>query len=390
MSQNPFASLWSLDPTVSYLNHGSFGAVPRQVGAMQSDLQSRALTNPNRWFRFELPDLLIAARQSTASWLGVAEELFAFVPNSSQGMATAVQALVDDANSSRRPPHIVATSFGYGGVELALQRVARRSNATLSIVTLAYPHEVTADLIASRIAAAMPTSGSQSIVVLDQITSDTGMLLPVDEVIARLKSDDPNLQIVIDGAHAAGMLEFPLPTGFDVWVGNFHKWLGAPRPAAGIVCANSRIAAMMAPLAPSWDYEEGFPKSFDWQGTNDYSSYLATPTAIEFQQQWSFSECDSHNRSVVDGGATLLRDAWGVEHHLPASLEAPWMRMVRLPKLSALTRAERDALIQRASRELQTETTIVSVGDHSYVRLSAHMYNEVDDYRALVDLPQLV
>ena len=122
MILNTYASLWSLDPQFAYLNHGSFGAVPLEVQAVQRDFQLRAHNNPNRWFRFELPDLLIAARQTTARWLGVAEELFAFVPNSSQGMITAVQALVDDVNYRHRQAHIIATSFGYGGVQFGLQR----------------------------------------------------------------------------------------------------------------------------------------------------------------------------------------------------------------------------------------------------------------------------
>ncbi len=379
-----------MDPEVFYLNHGSFGAVPREVQAIQVEYQHRAHANPNSWYRNELPDRLIAARQTTARCLGVADDLFAFVPNSSLGMTTAVQALVDDANSNCRPAHIVATSLGYGGIHLALQRVTHRSCATLSTVTVAYPHEITADLIATRISAEIPASDTQTIVVLDLITSDTGVLLPVDEIVAQLRLMYRGLRIVIDGAHAAGMLEYPLPTGFDVWVGNFHKWQCAPRPAAGIVCANTDVAALMAPLMPSWGYEDGFPKSFDWQGTNDYSSYLAIPAAIEFHQQWSFSERDSHNRMVVDGGATLLRSAWGVEPHIPDSLQAPWMRMVRLPLTPAFTRQQRDDLIRRASRELRAETTIMTVGGHNYVRLSAHMYNEVNDFRSLIGLTNLV
>lgn len=389
MKSSTYSSLWNLDPSITHLNHGSFGALPHVVDAIQREFQHRALTNPNRWFRFELPDLLIAARQSTARWMGVAEELFAFVPNSSQGMATAVQALVDEVNSRHRQAHIIATSLGYGGVQFALQRVAQRSKATLDTVTIRYPDEITADLIASRISEAISTTNAETIVVLDLITSDTGVLLPVDEIIAQLKSSNPSLRVVVDGAHAAGMLENPLPTGFDVWVGNFHKWLCAPRPSAGIVCANTQIAALMAPLAPSWGYENGFPTSFDWQGTSDYSSYISVPSAIEFQQQWSFTERNMHNSEVVGAGAALLREAWNVDRHVPAALEAPWMRMVRLPISPAFTRKECDALIQRAGRELNTETTIMSVGGHNFVRLSAHMYNEADDYRMLVGLPQL-
>lgn len=390
MRLNSYASLWSLDPHIAYLNHGSFGAVPLEVQAVQRDFQLRTHNNPNRWFRFELPDLLITARQTTARWLGVAEERFAFAPNSSQGVITAVQALVDDVNSRHRQAHIIATSFGYGGVQFGLQRIAQRSNATLTTVAVQYPDEISADVIASRIAEAVPTSETQTIVVLDLITSDTAVLLPVEEIIAQLKSRHPNLRFVVDGAHAAGMLEFPLPTGFDVWVGNFHKWLCAPRASAGIVCATPQIAAMMAPLAPSWGYENGFPISFDWQGTSDYSSYLSTPSAIEFQQQWSYAEQNLHNTEVVDAGASLLREAWGVEKYMPTSLEAPWMRMVRLPISPTFTRKECDALIQRAGRELKTETTIMAVGGHNYVRLSAHMYNEASDYRRLADLPHLV
>lgn len=390
MSRNQHAPLWSLSPHVTHLNHGSFGAVPLEVEAIQRDFQRRTQTNPNRWFRIELPELLIAARQTTARWLGVPEELFAFVPNASQGVITAVQALVDNVNMRHQRAHLIATSLGYGGVQYGLQRVAQRSNATLNTVTIEYPQEITADSIASRICEVISTPDAPAIVVLDQITSNTGVLMPVEEIIVQLKAAHPHLRFVIDGAHAAGMLETPLPHGFDVWVGNFHKWLCAPRPSAGVVCATSQIAALMAPLAPSWGYEQGYPNSFDWQGTSDYSAYLATPGAIEFQHRWSYAERNLHNTAVVDAGAALLREVWGMDQHLPVPIEAPWMRMVRLPKSPVFTRRECDVLIQRTGHELRAETTVISVGDHNYVRLSAHMYNEADDYRALIEMPRLV
>ncbi|MEO8364558.1 MAG: aminotransferase class V-fold PLP-dependent enzyme [Ilumatobacteraceae bacterium] len=389
MSNNPHASHWNLAQGVNFLNHGSFGAVPREVEAVQNEFQHRANTNPNRWFRFELPELLIAARQTAAEWFGVAEEQFAFVPNASQGVITAVQALVDELTNQSQPAHIVATSLGYGGVQRGLQRVAQRSSATLSAVVVRYPDEITVEIIASRISEAIQVAETPTIVVLDLITSDTGVLLPVAEIIAKLKAKHPSIRVVIDGAHGTGMLEFPLPTGFDVWVGNFHKWMCSPRPSAGLVCANREIAQLMAPLAPSWDYELGFPVSFDWQGTSDYSAYLATPRAIEFQQQWTYAERNSHNTQVVDAAAKLLRDFWEVDPHVEPTLEAPWMRMVQLPIPAPLSRPECNELIRKASVELNTETTVMSVGGHNYVRLSAHMYNELSDYERLADLPHL-
>lgn len=396
MSGNQYSDLWSLSADISYLNHGSFGAVPREVEQAQIELRRRAENNPNRWFRFEMPDLLIAARNKTAAWMNVPSERFAFVPNASQGVITAVQALVDDLTAKQQQAHMIAVSLGYGGVHFGMQSIAKRSNATLTIAEIAYPHEISVSVVASRIRAALSSRDAPAIVVIDQITSETGVLMPVAEIIAELKTTHPHLQFVVDDAHGPGMIESPVPHGCDVWVGNFHKWMCAPRPSAGLVCATPQIAALMAPLAPSWGYENGFPLSFDWHGTSDYSPYLVTPDAIAFQERWSFAEREEHNATVVDGGAELLRSAWGVEDHLVGTevTEAPWMRMVLLPKTGAtaqpLTTEGRDQIMKRAGIELRAECAIMTVRGENYVRLSAQMYNEIDDYRALVALPTLV
>jgi isopenicillin-N epimerase len=389
-SSTSLRSFWQLDWSVAHLNHGSFGAVPHDVQLVQESFQKRMNANPNRWFRSELPDLMTGARHITASWLGVDADDFAFVPNAGQGVITAVQSLVNHVNAQHQTAHIVDTSLGYGGVTRGLQHIATRSGATYSDALLTYPIDLDASVIASRLRECMPMLGAPTIVVLDHITSETGLLLPVSEVITDLRTTHPDTMFVIDGAHSAGMLPNPIPQGCDVWVGNLHKWLCAPRPAAGLVCRNPRLRASLSPLAPSWGFEDGFPTSFDWQGTADYSAYLSVPAAITFQEQWSWSVRDEHNRRVVDGGAEFLRRAWKAEQHIDSSREAPWMRMVKTPASRPLTKAEVDATIERAGRELKAECVLVSVGDSTYVRLSAHMYNEVEDYRALVDLTRLL
>ena len=189
MSGNQYSGLWSLSADVSYLNHGSFGAVPREVDQAQTELRRRAESNPNRWFRFEMPDLLIAARSKTAALMGVPRDQFAFVPNASQGVITAVQALVDDATAKQQRTHMIALSLGYGGVHYGMQQVAKRSNAILTIVEIAYPHEISSGVIASRIRAALSSHDAPAIVVIDQITSETGVLIPITKIIAEMKEE---------------------------------------------------------------------------------------------------------------------------------------------------------------------------------------------------------
>ena len=372
-----YREMFSLDPQVAYLNHGSFGAVPRVVAAAQREFQMLEESNPNLFFRTTLPKLHNAARAFVAEWLGTSPELFAFVPNASQGVITAASALI-----TKQCSQIVATSLGYGGVLNGLAEIARRTQSTLRIAEVDFAAGAqTADDIADSVFAAL--TNETDLVVLDQITSETALLLPIDQIIRTIRRVSPHARVVIDAAHAPGMLTPALPADFDVWVGNFHKWICAPRASAGLVCRTSEIAKQIAPLAPSWDFESGFPKSFFSQGTDDYSSYLSTPHAIKFQESIGIEKLDKHNREVLDGATTMLQDHWNTDPVVPIEISSPWMSLVRLPTKKQLTKPECDALTLKISQELKIETVIVSPGDSTYLRLSAFIYNEPADYEKL-------
>ena len=381
---NEYREQFSLDPRVAYLNHGSFGSVPKIVAQAQREFQMLEESNPNLFFRTTLPKLHDEARAFVAEWLGTTPELFAFVPNASQGVITAASALVTKPRSQ-----IVATSLGYGGVLNGLAEIARRTQSTLRIAEIDFASGTqTADDIADSVFAAL--TNETTLVVLDQITSETALLLPVDQIVRTIRRVAPHARVVIDAAHAPGMLTPAMPTDFDVWVGNFHKWICAPRASAGLVCRTGEIASQMVPLAPSWDFEAGFPKSFFSQGTDDYSSYLATPHAIRFHQSIGADRLDTHNRGVINDVATMLHYHWATEPIVPVEMSCPWMRLVRLPLKKQLTKPQGDALTLKISQELQTETVIVSPGDATYVRLSAFIYNDLADYERLKKIPDLV
>ena len=381
---NEYREQFSLDPRVAYLNHGSFGSVPKIVAQVQREFQMLEESNPNLFFRTTLPKLHDEARAFVAEWLGTTPELFAFVPNASQGVITAASALVTKPRSQ-----IVATSLGYGGVLNGLAEIARRTQSTLRIAEVDFASGAqTADEIADSVFAAL--TNETTLVVLDQITSETALLLPIDQIVRTIRRVAPNARVVIDAAHAPGMLTPALPADFDVWVGNFHKWICAPRASAGLVCRTSEIASQMTPLAPSWDFEAGFPKSFFSQGTDDYSSYLATPHAIRFCESIGADKLDAHNREVLNDAATMLQNHWRTETVVPVEISSPWMRLIQLPLKKQLSKPECDALTLKISQELKIETVIVPPGDATYVRLSAFIYNKPADYEKLKQVPDLI
>src|SRR5258708_3208744 len=73
------------------------------------------------------------------------------------------------------------------------------------------------------------------LVVLDHVSSPTGLIFPVAELTALGRAR--GVRVLIDGAHGPGQLELDVPAlGADWYVGSCHKWLFAPRSCAFLLC----------------------------------------------------------------------------------------------------------------------------------------------------------
>lgn len=372
---------WSLDPSVRYLNHGSFGAVPREVARVQQAIRTEMDHNPNLFFRSRLPSMLVEARAACAAALGVSGDDLAFVPNASQGVIAASASVV------RHGTKIATMTSNYGGVVLGLRSLARRAGATLRELPALPPTQATPSTCVAEVVNQL---GDTNVLVIDQIVATSAQLNPVAEIAAAVRAVRPECFIVVDAAHVVGQLVPAIPLGIDAWVSNFHKWIAAPSPSAALVACSARARAALEPLAGSWNAERGFPLSFDTQGTADLSSYLATPAAFEFLSRWPWAERDEYCRRVVGLAAEMLAEAWGVALPTHPELRAPNLRIVPLPGARHLDTAAEDALITAARERLRAEIAITSPGGVTGVRLSAFLYNEVTDYECLIGLPALV
>ena len=372
---------WSLDSSVRYLNHGSFGVVPTSVLAAQQAIREQMDHNPNLFFRTQLPGLLRAARARCAAELGTVEDRLAFVPNASQGVIAAAAAVV------RRGTKVVTTTSNYGGVVLGLRALVQRAEAELRELPSLPPSAATP---ASCVGEVVAHLGDADVLVIDHIVATSAQLNPVTAIARAVRAVRSDCFIVVDAAHVAGQVHPPLPTGVDAWVSNFHKWAAAPRPSAALVAVSDRAAQVLEPLAGSWNAERGFPLSFDTQGTADLSAYLATPAAFDFLARWPREVRDQHCRSTVSAAADMLAQAWGVRVPTHPRLQAPYMRVVPFPGERRFTTDEENAAIVTARHQLRAEIAVTSPGGVSGVRLSAFLYNDVADYECLIDLPSLL
>ncbi len=273
----PDAAAWALDPNVIFLNHGSFGACPKAVLAVQADLRAELEENPVAFLGRMLEDRLDDARVRLAAFLGADPEDLAFVPNATAGVASVLRSL-------RFAPgdEILTTDHEYNAALNMARFAAARDGARVVLARMPLPTSGP-DEIVERVLAAV---GSRSrLVVVSHVTSPTALVLPVERLVATLEGR--GIPVLVDGAHGPGMLPLDLASlGASFYTGNLHKWVCAPKGAAFLHVRRDRQAAIR-PLAISHganDPRAGrstFRKEFDWTGTVDPTPFLAAPAALD-------------------------------------------------------------------------------------------------------------
>jgi len=178
----------------------------------------------------------------------------------------------------------------------------------------------------------------------------------------------------------------------DFWTGNFHKWCCAPRGSAGLWVREDH-RRIMAPIITSWFLKEGYPSSFRWLGTDDYTPYLAVPAALKFMAHLGWERVRSHNRRLARFGRDVVSAALGtapvVNSEIDYMFEA--MTLVRLPRGVVSTEDDASAFHVRLAKQLKIEALPVAWNGDGYIRLSAQAYNAPSEYERLaVGLPDLL
>jgi isopenicillin-N epimerase len=374
--------LFSLDPAIAHLNHGSFGAVPIPVQRAQQRLRDEIESNPMRFFAQGLLDRVAHARRHLATSLGADPENTALIGNATAGIAIVLR-------SVRLAPddEIVLTDHGYGAVALEVERACRQSGARPRIVPL--PLSAADDDVVAAIRTAI-RPGRTRLVIVDHITSPTAKLLPVASIAASLR--ELAVPLAVDAAHVPGMLPVRVADiGADFWIGNLHKWAYAPRGTAVLVVSPD-WRPRVEPLAVSWEQGAGFPASVEWQGTYDFSGWLAAPAGLYTLRSLGIDEVRGHNEALAGYGQRVVGEALAVP---PDALPSPGagvsMRIVPLPAGVAATAEAATALRVRIAAELQTEVAIGSWDGRGLLRLSAQVYNRAQEYDRLAErLPALL
>jgi isopenicillin-N epimerase len=256
-----------LDPEVTFLNHGSFGACPRPVFEVYQRWQGELEREPVDFIMRRLPDLLAEARSALAAFVGAKPGDLTFVQNAGTGVNMAARAV-----ELRPGDEVLATDLEYGALNFAWEWLCARAGATY----VRAPWEELFEHVTEH----------TRVLFVSHITSETGLLLPVEELVARAR--ELGLITIVDGAHAPAHVPLDVEAiGADFYAGNCHKWLCAPKGSA-FLWARPEWQERVDGAIVSWGYAEDantFLSRTELQGSRDSSAYLAVPAAIEFVRE---------------------------------------------------------------------------------------------------------
>lgn len=365
---------WLLDPDFTFLNHGSFGATPRVVLEAQSAWRKRMEARPVYFHVKEAPAAIRESARVLGDFLGTGGDNIAFVENATTGVNAVLRSF-----PWRKGDGIVFTSHGYGAVNNAIHYAAERYS--LEAVEVQVPFPVNSiDEVVDSVESAL--SQNTKLLVVDHITSPTGIVLPIERLIALCHARD--IHVLIDGAHAPGMIPLSLDSlGADYYTGNCHKWLFAAK-GCGFLYARPELQAELRPTVISWGWREGFTAEFDWTGTKDSTPWLSLPTAVEFYNAVEPERRRGYNKALAATAAAMLAEAWNVQLPAPAEMRAH-MATLPLPIELPPTKPAAEAFHNRLFDEHRIEVPIIPHADRMWIRISAQAYNVIEDYERLAE-----
>ncbi|MBK7860378.1 MAG: aminotransferase class V-fold PLP-dependent enzyme [Archangiaceae bacterium] len=366
--------LWPLDRSFTFLNHGSFGSCPLPVLEEQNRLRARLEAQPLRFMLREKEALEDAVRSKLGAFLGADPGDLVFLSNATSGVNTVLRSLRFSAGDE-----LLVTDHGYNACSNAVRFVAEQAGATVVVANVPFPLESPEQVTRAVMAR---VSSRTRLAVIDHVTSPTGLIFPIGELVSRLK--EHGVETLVDGAHAPGMLPLDLAAlDAGYYTGNLHKWVGTPKGAAFLYVRRA-LQPAIRPLvishganSPRTD-KSRFQLEFEWPGTMDPTPWLCAAKALEVMagiEPGGWPALMRRNHALALRARDLLTATRPAPDEMLGSL-VTWA----LPDGDA--RATQDALFANA---IEVPVFAWPIPPKRLIRIACAAYNTLADYQRLAE-----
>ena len=369
-------SLFLLNPDITFLNFGSFGATPKVLFDELQRFQLELESEPVQFIVNRGPEYLRQSRGALGNYIGCDAEDVVYVPNPTFAINIIAKNLKLNPGDE-----ILSTDLEYGAMDRTWNYYARENGYRYVRQPIRLPLQSKEDFIEQFWKG---LSDKTRVVFISQITSSTGLIFPVQEICARAK--ELGLITIVDGAHVPGHIDLDLrKMQADYYTGACHKWMMTPK-GSSFLYVKKEFQNALDPLVISWGYEAAMPSSsqfldyHQFNGTRDFSAYLTIPKSIAFMQEHNWKSVATDCRKLVRDNAPRFAELLGTSPLAPLTDEF----FGQLCSLEIKTNSPMQ-LKEKLYRDYKIEIPVMVHGDKVYIRYSINGFNDQGDLDRLYE-----
>ena len=387
-SRSELSKHWILDPNITFLNHGSFGACPKLILDEQTKLRTSLESDPVTFMESTVRELWAESLVRLSKFINADSEGMTFVTNATSGVNTVLKSLDLKPNDE-----IIVLDHSYQACWNAVDFITKKTGAKTVVATIPFPIDSNEQIIEEIL---QKVTDKTRLALVDTVTSPTGLRLPFEELVGELQSR--NVDVLLDAAHGPGIVPLDIKKLDPAYVtGNAHKWLCTPKGSAFLYIREDR-RNRTRPLSVSHGAsifgtdQERFRFEFDWTGTQDPTAWLCIPSAIDHigsMLSGGWSAIMDYNTNLAIQGRNLLLEVLGTSKPSPDSMIVG-LAAVSLPGSGVLTTSalEPDPLHTLLFEKYRIQVPVFGWSHHNkrYLRIASYLYNSLEEYEYLAEV----
>lgn len=287
--------LFYLNPEITFLNHGSFGACPKPIFEAYQKFQLDLEREPVHYITVETPRLLKESRTALAQFIHCDADDLVYVQNPSTAFNIIIKNLKLNTGDE-----ILTTNHEYGAMDRTWNYYCKKAGAKYIQQPISLPLLSKEQFIEDFWKG---LTSKTKIIFISQITSSTALIFPVKEICERAK--ELGLMTIVDGAHVPHHIDLNLSElKADIYTGACHKWMLTPK-GCSFLYVKKDLQHLFDPLIISWGYEAEFPSHsqfldyHEYQGTRDSAAFLTVPAALDFLEKNKWSDVKKNCRKFI-------------------------------------------------------------------------------------------
>ena len=370
-----------LNPGVTYLNFGSFGACPKPIFEDYQKWQLELERDPVQFMTVNGPCYLKASREALAKYIDCDADDVVYVTNPSYGINIIAKSLQLKAGEE-----ILSTNLEYGALDRTWNYYCKKAGAKYVRQEISLPLVSKEQFIEDFFRG---LTDKTKAIYISHITSATALMFPVKEICDMAKAR--GLFTIVDGAHVPGHIPLNIKElQPDVYTGACHKWMCAPK-GCSFLYVKKEWQQLFDPLLISWGYESMYPSHSQFldyhqtQGTRDFSAFLSIPKTIEFLYENDWPKVAADCRQLAHSNYIRFCSLFKTQPLCPVTDEFLG-QMCSIP----VTTSQPEKLHQILFEKYKIEIPVMKQGNLTFIRYSIQVFNSQEDldnlYSALSEI----